>query len=81
MRDAAPDRRGLLSALLNLTRYLGLISGAAVMGAVFAFAAGPDDVAVSAPSAVATGLRVAFGSGGDGGPGVRRRRRLASRPV
>jgi MFS family permease len=35
MAEVPPDRRGVISALLNLSRNLGLISGASVMGAVF----------------------------------------------
>lgn len=38
MKDVAPDRRGVASGLLNLSRNLGLILGASVMGSVFAFA-------------------------------------------
>jgi MFS family permease len=36
MAGAREDRRGLTSGLLNLSRNLGLVSGAAAMGAVFA---------------------------------------------
>ena len=61
MRDAAADRRGVFSAMLNLSRYLGLISGAAVMGAVFAQALGGVDVAVAAPASVGNAMRVVFG--------------------
>lgn len=35
MMSAAPDQRGLTSALLGLARNLGLITGASAMGAVF----------------------------------------------
>ncbi len=38
MADVPPDRRGVISGLLNLSRNLGLITGASVMGAVFALA-------------------------------------------
>ncbi|RUW86535.1 MFS transporter, partial [Mesorhizobium sp. M7A.F.Ca.US.010.02.1.1] len=38
MSDIRPDQRGVISGLLNLSRNLGLITGASVMGAVFAFA-------------------------------------------
>jgi MFS family permease len=38
MAGAREDRRGLTSGLLNLSRNLGLVSGAAAMGAVFAVA-------------------------------------------
>jgi MFS family permease len=58
MTGVAPDRRGLVSGLLNLSRNLGLVTGASLMGAVFAAAAG--DVTAAPPAAVATGLRVTF---------------------
>ena len=38
MTDIRPDRRGVISGMLNLSRNLGLITGASVMGAVFALA-------------------------------------------
>ena len=60
MGAAPADRRGVTSGLLNLSRNLGLITGTALMGAVFAFAAGTGDTA-SAPAAdVATGTRATF---------------------
>ena len=42
MTDIRPDQRGVMSGMLNLSRNLGLITGAAVMGAVFARAVGND---------------------------------------
>lgn len=60
MRDLASDRRGLVSGLLNLARNLGLVTGAAVLGAVFAFATGAD-VRFAAPTAIAHGMRATFG--------------------
>ncbi len=38
MADVAPDQRGVVSALLTLSRNLGLVTGAAALGAVFAAA-------------------------------------------
>jgi EmrB/QacA subfamily drug resistance transporter len=38
MTDVRADQRGVISGLLNLSRNLGLVTGAAVMGAVFALA-------------------------------------------
>ncbi|MDG4877067.1 MFS transporter [Mesorhizobium sp. WSM4935] len=52
--------RGVVSAMLGLSRNLGLITGTAVMGAVFAFAVGAQDIAGAAPEAVAGGMRFAF---------------------
>jgi MFS family permease len=63
MADVGADRRGLFSGLLNLSRNLGLITGASAMGAVFAAASGSTDAAASAPPAVAAGLRATFAVG------------------
>jgi len=60
MADVQADRRGLVSGLLNLSRNLGLITGASVMGAVFAFASAASDITAANPGAVATGMRVTF---------------------
>lgn len=60
MRDVAPYQRGLVSGMLNLSRNLGLITGASVMGAIFALAAGTGDVAAAAPGDVARGANGAF---------------------
>jgi EmrB/QacA subfamily drug resistance transporter len=60
MADVVPDRRGVISGLLNLSRNLGLITGASVMGAVFAFASATTDIRTARPDAVATGMRVTF---------------------
>ncbi|MCC6650590.1 MAG: MFS transporter [Candidatus Eisenbacteria bacterium] len=55
-RVAAGDR-GALSGLLNLSRNLGLITGASLMGAVFAFGAGSGEITSAAPAAIAAGMR------------------------
>jgi MFS family permease len=55
--------RGVVSALLNLSRNLGLVTGASLMGAVFAFASGIDGTGSAADSAVAIGMRVTFAFG------------------
>lgn len=60
MSNVAPDRRGLVSALLNLSRNLGLITGASVLGAVFALASNSIDINAAPPEAVASGMRVTF---------------------
>lgn len=60
MADVLPDRRGVISGLLNLSRNLGLITGASVMGAVFALASATTDVTTARPEAVAAGMRVTF---------------------
>ncbi len=62
MAGAGAERRGVVSGLLNLARNLGLITGTAVMGAIFAHATG--DLATATPAAVAEGLRITFGVAG-----------------
>ncbi|MEZ5831364.1 MAG: MFS transporter [Dongiaceae bacterium] len=60
MMDVSPDRRGVVSGMLNLARNLGLITGASVMGAIFALASGTSDVATADPEYVASGMRLTF---------------------
>lgn len=61
MKDVGAEQRGVVSGMLNLSRNLGLVTGAAVMGAVFAFASASTDVATAPPAAVATGMHISFG--------------------
>lgn len=60
MSSVAADQRGAISGLLNLSRNLGLITGASAMGAVFAMASGTVDLTEARPEAVAAGMRVTF---------------------
>lgn len=60
MTDIPPDRRGVVSGMLNLSRNLGLIAGASVMGAVFARASATTDFATAHPEAIANGMRITF---------------------
>jgi EmrB/QacA subfamily drug resistance transporter len=60
MADVVPEQRGVISGLLNLSRNLGLITGASAMGAVFAFASATTDITTAPPEALANGLRVTF---------------------
>jgi EmrB/QacA subfamily drug resistance transporter len=60
MAGIAPDRRGVASGLLSLARNLGLITGASVMGAVFAAATAAGDLTRARPAEVATGMRVTY---------------------
>jgi MFS family permease len=60
MSDIRPDQRGVISGMLNLSRNLGLITGASVMGAVFARASETIDITTALPEAVATGMRTTF---------------------
>jgi len=60
MTESRPDQRGVISGMLNLSRNLGLITGASVMGAVFALASSAIDITTARPEAVATGMRITF---------------------
>ena len=60
MMDVGPDQRGVISGMLSLSRNLGLITGASVMGAIFALASGTIDITAARPEAVATGMRMTF---------------------
>jgi len=60
MMDIPDERRGVMSGMLNLSRNLGLVTGASVMGAAFALASGATDIATAQPEAVATGMRFTF---------------------
>lgn len=59
LRDVNDARRGVISGLLNLSRNLGLITGASMMGAVFA-ASSAFDGGVT-PRAASFGMQVSFG--------------------
>lgn len=60
MADVHPDQRGVMSGMLSLSRNLGLITGASVMGTVFAFAAKTADIATAHPEAIANAMRITF---------------------
>lgn len=60
LKEAEPDARGVVSGLLALSRSLGLIAGASLMGLVFRLAAGGADVAAASPGDVAGAMRVTF---------------------
>jgi MFS family permease len=60
MADVRPEQRGVISGMLNLSRNLGLITGASVMGAVFALASTTTGITEAPPEAVATAMRITF---------------------
>jgi EmrB/QacA subfamily drug resistance transporter len=60
MTNIRPDQRGVTSGLLNLSRNLGLITGAAVMGTVFAIGSATTHIVATRPDAVAAGMRITF---------------------
>ena len=60
MREVSADHRGAVSGMLGLSRIVGLVAGASILGALFAFASGTPDVGRAAPQAVASGMSVTF---------------------
>jgi MFS family permease len=60
LADVAKDRRGLASGLLGLSRNIGLIAGASLMGAVFAAGVGTQDFAHADAAAITAGMRATF---------------------
>jgi EmrB/QacA subfamily drug resistance transporter len=60
MTDVRSDQRGVISSLLSLSRDLGLITGASVMGTVFALASATSDITTARPEAIAAGMRITF---------------------
>lgn len=60
MMDVHPGQRGVISGMLSLSRNLGLVTGASVMGAVFALASATIDITTAHPEAVAAGMRITF---------------------
>ncbi|WP_447004125.1 MFS transporter [Saccharothrix isguenensis] len=60
MNDVPPQRRGVVSGLVNLSRNLGFMAGASLMGAVFTFAAGTSDVTAATSAEVARGTSRTF---------------------
>jgi EmrB/QacA subfamily drug resistance transporter len=60
MAGIRQDQRGVISGLLSLSRNLGLITGASVMGAVFAFASATTNITTARPADVAAGMRITF---------------------
>lgn len=60
MADVRADQRGVISGMLNLSRNLGLVTGASALGAVFALAASAADIATAPPDSVAAGMRITF---------------------
>ena len=60
MTSIGSDQRGVTSGMLNLSRNLGLITGASVMGTVFARGSATTNILTAGPESVATGMRVTF---------------------
>jgi predicted MFS family arabinose efflux permease len=60
MTDVHPDQRGVISGMLTLSRNLGRITGASLMGALFALASATSNMATAHHEAVATGMQTTF---------------------
>jgi EmrB/QacA subfamily drug resistance transporter len=60
MTNSRPDQRGVVSGMLNLSRNLGLITGASAMGAVFAIGSAMASGVPARPEAAAAGMRLTF---------------------
>lgn len=60
LADIRADQRGVISGMLSLSRNLGLITGASVMGAIFALASGTSNITQARPDAIAAGMQVTF---------------------
>lgn len=60
MKYAAPEQRGVISGMINLSRNLGLITGASAMGALFMLAANADDIKLATAEAISNGMRVTY---------------------
>lgn len=58
MSEVGAEQRGVISGLLNLSRNLGLITGASLMGAVFAAVTG--DLSTASAEAVGSGMGFTF---------------------
>jgi len=61
MAKIPSDQRGLIAGMLNLSRNLGLITGASVMGTIFALGSGAANLSHANPEAMVAGMRVVFG--------------------
>ncbi|CAI2422550.1 MFS transporter [Serratia liquefaciens] len=60
MKHAAPEQRGVISGMINLSRNLGLITGASAMGALFLMATHTGDIKLASPHAVANGMQITY---------------------
>jgi MFS family permease len=60
MTNIRPNQRGVISGVLNLSRNLGLITGASVMGTVFATGAASANLMTAPPEALVSGMRLTF---------------------
>lgn len=60
LAEVPDNQRGTVSGLLNLSRNLGLIAGASLLGALFAWATGSGGLATAGAEPVVVGMRLTF---------------------
>ncbi|MBX7053658.1 MAG: MFS transporter [Pyrinomonadaceae bacterium] len=60
--SASEGQRGVISGMLSLSRNLGLMNGAAVMGAIFASVSAAAETHASTAAAASAGMRATFGA-------------------
>lgn len=60
MAGTSSTERGVVSGMVNLSRNLGLVTGASAMGAVFAWGTGSADIVSAGPVAVVAGAHASF---------------------
>ncbi|MFJ5505225.1 MFS transporter [Pectobacterium carotovorum] len=60
LAEVPGNQRGTVSGLLNLSRNIGLIAGASLMGQVFALGVGTEDFTQAAPASLANGMQLTF---------------------
>jgi hypothetical protein len=62
MAGVSREQRGVVSGVLSLSRNLGLISGASLMGALFSIGAGMRGATGADPAAIMEGMHVTMGA-------------------
>ncbi len=60
MGNIQPNQRGVVAGMLGLSRNLGLITGASVMGTVFALGSATTEIATAHSVAIGLGMRITF---------------------
>lgn len=60
MSQVSQDDRGVFSGLLSLSRNLGLITGASVMGSIFSYSADSHQISSASSASIVFGMRMTF---------------------
>jgi MFS family permease len=60
LNGADAKQRGVVSGIMTLSRNLGFLTGASLMGALFARAVGTSDPSLASPGAIATGMTATY---------------------